>query len=247
MGMRKPIPVGLQVVPSLLAADFSRLAEEIRSVEEAGAAALHLDVMDGHFVPNITFGPPLVASVRATTALFLDTHLMIRDPLGFLAAFVRSGADLVTLHAEALGDVSTAAGRAAARAALATAAERCGSLGCGLGLSFRPVTDPLPLLAEAGELIDLVLIMTVEPGFGGQAFLETQLPRIAAARELRARAGWRYRIEVDGGVGRATAGACASAGADWLVAGTAVFGARDRRAAMAEVLVASRSGRSLSA
>jgi ribulose-phosphate 3-epimerase len=184
--------------------------------------------------------------VRVATTLFLDTHLMIRDPLGFLEAFVRSGADLVTLHAEALGELSSPAGRAAARAALIATAARCESLGCGLGLSFRPVTDPLPLLAEAGELLDLVLIMTVEPGFGGQAFLETQLPRIAAARELRERSGWRYRIEVDGGVGRATAGACAAAGADWLVAGTAVFGPRDRRGAMADVLAAGRSGRPLS-
>ena len=226
------IPQGVQVAPSLLAADFSRLAEEIRSVEEAGVRLLHLDVMDGHFVPNITFGPPLVASVRSITRLFLDVHLMIRDPIGYAEAFARSGADLLTFHAEALAGSSGAAPGPEVLERLRDARARLRVLGCRLGLSFRPATDPAPWLALAGAELDLLLIMTVEPGFGGQPFLTDQLRRVAEARALREARGWRYRLEVDGGVEPGTARACVEAGAEILVAGTAVFRQPDRRQAI---------------
>jgi ribulose-phosphate 3-epimerase len=244
--MRRTIPPGLQVAPSLLTADFGHLAREIASVEEAGVAVLHLDVMDGHFVPNITFGPSLVRSIRAATGLFLDTHLMIRDPIAFLEPFARCGADLLTLHAEALGDPGTEGGRRAIGRALVEAADRLAPFECGLGISFRPVTDPLPLLESVVERVDLVLIMTVEPGFGGQVFLASQLPRIAAVRRLREESGRSLRIEVDGGVGPSTARACVGAGADLLVAGTAVFGDPDRRAAIDRILAAARGGPAVS-
>lgn len=231
---RPELPPGLQVAPSLLSADFAHLADEIRSIEEAGVAVLHLDVMDGHFVPNITFGPPLVASVRGTTELFLDTHLMIRAPLAFLEPFAASGSNLLTLHVEALdqegpGHAPSAVGLKNFRRAL----EICRDCGVGIGLSFRPRTEPLAWLDAVGSELDLLLIMTVEPGFGGQAFMESCLPRIAECRRTIARHGWRCRVEVDGGIATSTAGLAAGAGAEILVAGTAVFGERDRREAVA--------------
>ena len=231
----KQLPQGIQVAPSLLAADFVRLGEEIRAVEQAGVEIIHLDVMDGHFVPNITFGPPLVASIRGATGLFLDTHLMISNPLDLLDPFARAGADLLTLHAEAICDLAIPEGAGRAQAVLEEATRRLAPHGCRLGLSVRPRTDPVPLLLVAGSQLDLVLIMTVEPGFGGQGFMEELLPRIEQVRRLRDREGWRFRIEVDGGIGARTAGACTGAGAEWLVAGTAVFGQVDRGAAVAEI------------
>lgn len=231
------IPEGLQVAPSLLAADFTRLAEEIRSVEDAGAEILHLDVMDGAFVPNITFGPPLVASVRSVSERFLDVHLMIRDPIGFADAFARAGADLLTFHAEALGPAAPEALASLRRARTALRAQ-----GCGLGLSFRPASDPAPWLEAAGADVDLVLIMTVEPGFGGQAFRAEQLPRVTAAARLRDARGWTYRIEVDGGISAENAGPSVAAGAEILVAGTAVFGRPDRREAVRQILAVGRQG-----
>ncbi len=237
----RAIPTGTQIVPSLLAADFVRLGREIRAVEDAGAEILHLDVMDGHFVPNITFGPPLVRSVRGATRLFLDTHLMIRDPLAFMEPFARAGADLLTLHVETLGGGAASGPSAEGLEVFRRARELASDeLGCLLGLSFRPVTDPLPWLRELGASCDLALIMTVEPGFGGQAFRAELLPRIAEARRLIDERGWTCRVEVDGGVDADTAGSCARAGADLLVAGTAVFDRPDRTAAMRELETAIR-------
>lgn len=231
---RRELPPGLQVAPSLLSADFAHLADEIRSVEDARVSILHLDVMDGHFVPNITFGPPLVETVRATTGLFLDTHLMIRTPLTFLEPFAQSGSDLLTLHVEALdpegsGHTPSAAGLKSFHRAL----EICRDCGVGIGLSFRPHTEPMAWLDAVGSELDLLLIMTVEPGFGGQAFMESCLPRISECRRTIAHHGWHCRLEVDGGIATSTAGLAARAGADILVAGTAVFGEPNRREAVA--------------
>jgi len=231
------IPGGLQVAPSLLAANFACLADEIRSVEAAGAEILHLDVMDGSFVPNITFGPPLVASVRGISRLFLDVHLMIRDPIGFAPPFARAGADLLTFHAEALGDPTPET-----LAALRRSRTGLRALDCRLGLSFRPASDPRPWLEAAGGELDLVLIMTVEPGFGGQSFRAEPLHHVASAAALRSARGWAYAIEVDGGVDADTAGACVSAGAEILVAGTAVFGRPDRCESLARILESGRRG-----
>jgi ribulose-phosphate 3-epimerase len=240
------LPGELQLLPSLLAADFARLAAEIESVTVPEVEALHLDVMDGHFVPNITFGPALVAAVRAQTQLFLDTHLMVADPLRYLGPFAASGADLLTLHAEAICDPSDESTFPQAVASLHRASRELSPRGCRLGLSFRPASDPLPLLSRVGPELDLVLLMTVEPGFGGQAFRIGQLERVADLRRWRDREGQRWRIEVDGGIGPQTARRCAAAGAEWLVAGSAVFGQADRPAACRAILQAAREGQTLS-
>lgn len=233
------IPQGLQIAPSLLSADFAHLAEEIRSIEAAGVLMLHLDVMDGQFVPNITFGPPLVRSVRASTGLYLDTHLMIRDPLRFIEPFAESGSDLLTLHVEALGEEPDAqVPSPAALKSFRKAVEICSDCQVQIGLSFRPRTTPFRWLEAVGSDLDLLLLMTVEPGFGGQAFMEEMVPRIGEARQTIARAGWRCRIEVDGGIAPETAGKVAGAGAELLVAGTAVFGETDRSRAVADLLAA---------
>ncbi len=232
----RPLPEGPRVVPSLLSADFSHLADEIRAVAAHEVAILHLDVMDGHFVPNITFGPPLVRTIRRTTDLFLDAHLMIADPLRYAEPFAEAGADLLTLHVEALaGGRDHRTPTPEALRGLERAAAILRRCDCGMGLTFRPGTDPRPWLQAAGAMVDLVLVMTVEPGFGGQSFMEEQLAALQTVAELRAAHGWRYRIEVDGGIDPRTAGRCARRGADWFVAGSAVFGEEDRGRALAAI------------
>lgn len=252
MAMTRRLPAPVQVAPSLLAADLTRLADEIKSLEPAGMKMIHLDVMDGHFVPEITFGQPVLRKLRKISDCFFDAHLMIGNPLQALPGFMESGADLITMHIEALSG-GEAAGRGAPPGRppqgpndpvldlIRSARRLLEDSGRGLGLSFRPATDPLPWLSLAGELLDLVMIMTVEPGFGGQKFMRDQLSKISAARRLREERGWRYAIEVDGGVGRDTAAACVEAGAEYLVAGTAVFGSSDRPRAIAEILRAAGS------
>jgi ribulose-phosphate 3-epimerase len=198
------------VAPSLLSADFASLASEIKSMEDAGAKVLHLDVMDGHFVPNITFGPPVVASIRRTTDLWLDAHLMVRDPLAFLEPFARAGADSLSIHVE------TGAETARCRAE----ADR---LGVRLGIAIRP-DSPLPqVLSEHGEHCDLVLVMSVVPGFGGQSFLEGSVQRLEEAAAYCQRSPRRPVLEVDGGINAATAVDAVRAGVRWLVAGNAIF------------------------
>lgn len=240
----KEIPGGLQVAPSLLSADFSRLVDEFAAVEAGGVEILHLDVMDGHFVPNITFGPPLVRAIRKATGLFLDTHLMISDPGMYARSFAEAGADLLTVHLESLQSFTPGGPPSdAALDELRTLIDEIRAVGCGSGITFRPGTAPEPWLTAVGELVDLILVMTVEPGFGGQAFMETMVPRIAWIRDQ----GWRARIEVDGGISPETAGICTRAGAEILVAGNAVFGAADRCGAIAAIVRAGRAPSSQSA
>jgi ribulose-phosphate 3-epimerase len=198
------------IAPSLLSADFASLAAEIKLMEDAGARVLHLDVMDGHFVPNSTFGPPVVASIRRTTDLWLDAHLMVREPLAFLEPFAKAGVDSVSIHVET--DAEMARCRAEAD-----------RLGLRLGMAVRP-DSPLPrILREQGELFDLILVMSVVPGFGGQSFLEGSRERLEEAAAYCKRSPRRPVLEVDGGITPATAVAAVRAGARWLVAGNAVF------------------------
>jgi ribulose-phosphate 3-epimerase len=207
------------VAPSLLAADFGRLAQEVSAIEAAGADWLHLDVMDGHFVPNISFGPVVLRALRKLTRLPFDVHLMIAPADPYLAAFAEAGADHLLIHPEA--------GPHPHRSLQAIRA-----LGRKAGLVLNPGT-PLAHAATVLDLLDIVLVMSVNPGFGGQAFIETQLGRIAELRRMIDATGRDIRLEVDGGIDGHTAPRCIAAGADTFVAGTAVFGAPDYAAAIA--------------
>lgn len=210
------------VLPSVLSADFTRLGDEVATVQRAGARILHLDVMDGHFVPNITFGPPLVAALRKATDLWLDAHLMIEEPLRYLPEFAKAGAESVTVHVETGADA----------AVLRSEADR---LGIRLGLAIRPDTPIEPILREQGGLFDLILVMSVMPGFGGQGYLPGSSERIAQAAEAARALLRRPIIEVDGGIRPGTAREAARAGAEWLVAGHAVFRAPDPGAAFRDL------------
>ena len=211
--------------PSILSADFSRLAEAVALVDPA-RDWVHCDVMDNHFVPNLTFGPLLVAAVRKLTPGFVDVHLMIEKPETLVPRFREAGADLITVHLEACAD--PAATLAAVR-----------STGARAGLSLRPRT-PLAQAEPFLGAVDLLLVMTVEPGFGGQAFMEDQLDKVRAAREWRTRHGARYLIEVDGGIAPATAPRCRAAGAEVFVAGNAIYRQPDPKAALEALRVAFR-------
>lgn len=201
---------GSHVLPSLLSADFTNLGFEIERMTAAGAQILHLDVMDGHFVPNITFGPPVVAAIRSHTDLWLDAHLMVADPAAFLEPFARAGADSVTIHTEVAPDL----------VACRAEADRCGVR---LGIAIRPDSTVGGTLAKQGDLFDLILVMTVMPGFGGQAYLPGSRDRIREAAALAALFPRRPVVEVDGGIRPGTAAEAAGAGAGWLVAGSAIF------------------------
>jgi ribulose-phosphate 3-epimerase len=203
----------IQVAPSILSADFAALTDSVRAVEAAGSDLLHLDVMDGRFVPNITIGPVVVEAVRRVTRLPLDVHLMIEEPIRFVDAFCDAGADWLTVHVEACQDP---------RATI----EAIRARGVRPGITLRPGT-PFADVEPYLERVDLVLVMTVEPGFGGQKYMADQETKLRRARELRADAGLRFVIEVDGGIGPGTSRRAVEAGAEILVAGSALFGSDD--------------------
>lgn len=208
----------IRIAPSLLAADFGHLADEVRAVEAGGADWLHLDVMDGHFVPNLTFGPFIVEAIRKLSDLPLDCHLMIEDPLTYGPQFAEAGADIVTFHAEVApepGPIFDAIEGAGAKA----------------GMVVNPDTD-VRVLEPWLDRCAMVLVMSVFPGFSGQSFIPEVLEKV---RTLRGEMAFERDIEMDGGVSPSTAAACKDAGANVLVAGSAVFGKRDRAAAIAAI------------
>ena len=213
--MRLPKAGTIEVVPSVLSADFARLADEIAEITSAGVKMVHLDVMDGHFVPNITIGPPVIAKLRKESDLVYDAHLMISEPAKYIEPFAEAGADHITFHIEVADDPQELI-------------DRLHDLGCSAGICLNPET-PVEAIESVAPLCDMVLVMTVHPGFGGQAFMPEAAKKIVQVREL---VGPNIRVEVDGGIDPQTTPTVVSYGADTLVAGNAIFSKTDRIAAI---------------
>jgi ribulose-phosphate 3-epimerase len=202
-----------EILPSILSADMARFGAEIERVKAAGARVIHVDVMDGHFVPNITVGPPVVKSLRRATDLVLDVHLMIEDPDRYVADFIDAGADVVTVHQEACRHLDRTL-------------NLIHTAGAEAGVSINPAT-PVETLSNVLEIVDMVLVMSVNPGFGGQKFIPYALNKLRALDRERQERGLDFRLEVDGGITLDNVAEAVRAGADWIVAGNSVFGAPD--------------------
>ncbi len=218
MALGKRTGEDIWIAPSLLAADFAHLAQEIRAVESGGADLLHLDVMDGHFVPNLTIGPPVVKSIRPVSELPFDAHLMITDPLKYAPSFAQAGADHITFHAECSSDMKATA-------------KQIRQLGVSVGVSINPET-PADVIFEVLEEVDLVLVMSVHPGFGGQKFMPEVLEKVKTLRQRMRADQW---LQIDGGIDPETIGEATAAGANCFVAGNAVFRADDPAKAIGDM------------
>ena len=203
----------MKIAPCILSADFSNLQRDIELVEKGGADYIHVDVMDGQFVPNITFGPNIVQAIRPITKLPLDVHLMIVDPEKYIPAFAKAGADIITVHVEATPHIHRAL-------------QMMKDLGVKSGVVINPGT-PITMIKHVLPIADQVLVMTVNPGFGGQSFIEETVEKIAELSELREQNNWHYSIEVDGGIVPETAQICQKAGADVFVAGSYIYNSED--------------------
>lgn len=208
----------IKIAPSILSADILHLEDDIRAVEKAGADMIHIDIMDGHFVPNLTYGPKIVKAVRSITKLPLDVHLMLDNPQVFIELFAEAGADNITLHSEVTVPIPQLH-------------EIVKKHVISFGVSIKPDTE-LDTIADYLDLIDILLIMTVHPGFGGQSFIESTVPKIAEASRLKQEHGYAYEIEVDGGINDETAKTAVSAGATLIVAGNYIFKSGDYRRAI---------------
>lgn len=215
-----------KIAPSILSADFAKLGAEIKDVEAGGADYIHVDVMDGHFVPNITIGPLIVQAIRPVTDLPLDVHLMIENPDQYIPAFAKAGADIITVHQEACVHLDRTI-------------QLIRESGVKPGVVINPAT-PAELLLPILSKVDMVLVMTVNPGFGGQKFIEEAIPKVKQLDQWRSEMNLSFEIEIDGGVNTETAKLCTDAGADVLVAGSAVFSKPDRKAAIEAILNAVR-------
>jgi ribulose-phosphate 3-epimerase len=209
------------IAPSILSADFSKLGEEIKAVENAGADWIHIDVMDGHFVPNITIGPVVVSKIKKVSDLFFDVHLMIENPEKYIESFAKAGSDLITVHAEACSN-------------LKSIIEKIKEFDCKAGVSINPETS-VDVIEDVVQDVDLVLVMSVHPGFGGQGFIKDVLPKIKKARDLIDKTGKEIYLEVDGGINNKNAKTVIEHGANVLVAGNFIFTSGDYKKAIQSI------------